>query len=97
MSTQDIEMEATAYGPVATSSLTSTAAGMIASAAAFVGRAIEAHVRYRTLKAAERQLMTLDDRMLKDIGLDRSEIMSALLNAESERLNGAQLIQAFGN
>jgi uncharacterized protein YjiS (DUF1127 family) len=44
---------------------------------------------YRAFRRAEQHLMALDDRMLKDIGIDRSEITSALINRNGERRNGA--------
>lgn len=44
----------------------------------------------RAMRRAENELMMLDDRMLRDIGLDRSEIASAVRNPEQERLNGAR-------
>lgn len=47
-------------------------------------------IHERALRRAENELMRLDYRMLKDIGLDRSEISSAVRNAGGERLNGAQ-------
>ena len=50
-----------------------------------LARAYNAHRAFRKARA---QLMALDDRMLKDIGIDRSEIASALLNEKSERRNG---------
>jgi uncharacterized protein YjiS (DUF1127 family) len=41
------------------------------------------------LRRAEQELMKLDDRMLRDIGLSRSEVASAVRNPEQERINGA--------
>jgi uncharacterized protein YjiS (DUF1127 family) len=94
MSTQNMQIEAAGYAPVATNSLKSSAGSAIAAAAAYVRSAIAAYIRYRAFKTAERRLMALDDRMLRDIGLDRTEITSALINARGERLNGAQLLEA---
>jgi uncharacterized protein YjiS (DUF1127 family) len=47
-------------------------------------------IRERALRRAENEPLGLDDRMLRDIGLDRSEIGSAVRNFDGERLNGAQ-------
>lgn len=47
-------------------------------------------IRERALRRAENELMALDDRMLRDIGLSRSEIASAVRNPAEERLNGAR-------
>ena len=47
-------------------------------------------VANRALRKAEAELMALDDRMLKDIGLDRSEIGSVLMDHVQERRNGAR-------
>ena len=43
---------------------------------------------YRALQARKAELMALDEQTLKDIGLDRSEIQSALVNRGHERRNG---------
>ena len=43
----------------------------------------------RALHKVGVELKTLDDRMLKDIGIDRSEIASLLIDAQ-ERMNGAR-------
>jgi uncharacterized protein YjiS (DUF1127 family) len=63
----------------------------VASAAStivgFVTRIVGGFIRYRSFRAAEKELQALDDRMLKDIGVDRSEIRSALINASNERRN----------
>lgn len=48
---------------------------------------------YRAFYQARAELMALDNRMLKDIGLDRSEITSALLNTAGERRNGTRTIE----
>lgn len=42
-------------------------------------------IRYRAFRVAEKELHLLDDRMLKDIGIDRSEIRSALSGAAQQR------------
>lgn len=44
----------------------------------------------RERRAAKAQLMALDDHMLKDIGLDRSEIDSVLLDTSRERSRGTR-------
>ena len=49
---------------------------------------LAAFARRRALRGAEAELMALDDQALKDIGLHRSEIRSALLDASSERRGG---------
>jgi len=41
----------------------------------------------RALRKAEAELLALDDRMLKDIGLDRTEIASMLMDGAAERRN----------
>jgi uncharacterized protein YjiS (DUF1127 family) len=42
------------------------------------------YVRRRMLSQLERELMTLDDRLLQDIGIDRSEIGRAIRYAPQE-------------
>jgi uncharacterized protein YjiS (DUF1127 family) len=44
-----------------------------------------AYRAHREHRAAKAQLMALDDHMLKDIGLDRSEIDSVLLDTSQDR------------
>jgi uncharacterized protein YjiS (DUF1127 family) len=55
-----------------------------------VRKAIAALVDYRAFRRAESELMALDDHALKDIGLDRSEIGSALTDHALERRNGVR-------
>jgi uncharacterized protein YjiS (DUF1127 family) len=53
-------------------------------------RMLSGFIRGRALRRAENELMGLDDRMLRDIGLSRTEIASAVRNPAGERLNGAR-------
>jgi uncharacterized protein YjiS (DUF1127 family) len=52
---------------------------------------LKSYRRYRAFKAARAELMVLDDRMLRDIGINRSEITSVLLDARGERTAPRQL------
>jgi uncharacterized protein YjiS (DUF1127 family) len=83
MNAQKFEIGAP-YG-VAEHKLPPQVAGAASTIASFVTRIAVGFSRYRSFRVAERELQALDDRMLKDIGVDRSEIRSALINASSER------------
>lgn len=76
MNTLNIRIEGTAYDPLTRLRSASTAA--VTAGKRLVWRAIAELICYRSLRAAEDELMALDDRMLKDIGLERSEINSLL-------------------
>ena len=53
-------------------------------------KAIAVFVAWRAFRRAESELMALDDHALKDIGLHRSEIGSALMDCAQERRNGGR-------
>ncbi|MFN3743779.1 MAG: DUF1127 domain-containing protein [Hyphomicrobiaceae bacterium] len=72
------------YG-VAEHKLPPALASAASAIASFVTRIAVGFSRYLKFRAAERELQALDDRMLKDIGIDRSEIRSALINASNAR------------
>ena len=93
MSTQNIQIQGAAYDPLTNEKLKSASVAAVAASKGVIRRAIAEFIRYRAFRAAEARLNTLDDRMLKDIGLDRSEIRSALLNIRHERLNGARYFE----
>lgn len=93
MSTQNLQIEGAAYDALTKEKLKSASTNTVAAGAGFVRRAITGFIRYRAFKAAEAKLYDLDSRMLKDIGLDRSEIRSALLNARHERINGSRYFE----
>lgn len=80
MTSQKYEIGAP-YG-TAEGTLTSSLTG---SLLAVVGRIATDLVRYRSFRKAEHELHALDDRMLKDIGIDRSEITSVLSSAAQQR------------
>lgn len=67
--------------------LPATLTGVASSVASYVTQVVADVVRYRSFRAAEKELHALDDRMLKDIGIDRSEIRSALSSAVQQRRN----------
>ncbi len=90
MSTQRIEMGSVPYiAPTEASSPVRPEA--FADITSRVRQLLAEYIRHRALLRAEKELMELDDRMLKDIGLARSEISSAVRNPAGERLNGARL------
>lgn len=93
MSTQNIHIEPAPFEGIANEKLKSASTAAVAAGKGFIWRAVAEFIRYRAFKAAEARLNDLDNRMLKDIGLDRSEIRSALLNAGQERLNGARYFE----
>lgn len=86
MSTQKCEIGAP-YG-AAEGALTTSATSAMSSFLGFAGGFVTACIRYRAFRKAERELHALDDRMLNDIGLNRSEITSALTSAANERRMG---------
>ncbi len=93
MSTQNIQIQGAAYDAVTNEKLKSASSAAVAAGKGIIWRAIAEFIRYRAFRAAEAKLYGLDDRMLKDIGLDRSEIRSALINAREERINGARYFE----
>jgi len=86
MSTQKCEIGAP-YG-AAESKLPTSIAGAASTVLGLVTKLIAGYIRYRSFRMAEKELSALDDRMLNDIGIDRSEIASTLINAANERRNG---------
>lgn len=88
MSAQKCELGAP-YGAAEGRLPTSTSiTGAATAVSSIVMKVIAGYIRYRSFRMAEKELHALDDRMLNDIGIDRSEITSALINAANERRNG---------
>lgn len=93
MSTQNIQIQGVAYDALTNEKLKSASTAAVAASKGAIWTAVAEFIRYRAFRAAEKKRHSLDDRMLKDIGLGRSEIRSALLNAGQERLNGARYFE----
>jgi uncharacterized protein YjiS (DUF1127 family) len=57
------------------------------------------YIRNRALRKAEQHLLVLDDRILKDIGIERSEIRSLVWGGPvgERRHSAAQSDQAYGS
>lgn len=86
MSTQKCEIGAPCG--VAEGKLSTSIAGAVSAVTGLAMKVIAGYIRYRSFRMAEKELRALDDRMLNDIGIDRSEITSALIDAANERRNG---------
>ncbi len=86
MSPQKVELGAP-YGD-AEGKLPTSFTGAAAAIAGITMKVVAGYIRYRSFRMAEKELYALDDRMLNDIGIDRSEITSTLINAANERRNG---------
>jgi uncharacterized protein YjiS (DUF1127 family) len=93
MSTQNIHIQAAPFEGIANEKLKSASTAAVAASKGFLWGLIAEFIRYRAFKVAEARLNDLDDRMLKDIGLNRSEIQSALMNSGHERINGARYFE----
>jgi uncharacterized protein YjiS (DUF1127 family) len=65
------------------------AAEVAAAALAMVGRGWRAYAHWRERRAAVRELHALDDRTLRDIGINRSEIDWVVWSPEVARLRAA--------
>jgi uncharacterized protein YjiS (DUF1127 family) len=93
MSTQNIQIERRAFEALTNEELKSASTAAVKAGKGVIWRMIAKFIRYRAFRAAEARLNDLDNRMLKDIGLHRSEIRSALLNAHQERVNGSRYFE----
>lgn len=90
MSTQRIHIAGYAHDGTGCEASRSTARAAVDTVVLPVRQMLARFIRERAMRRAENELMALDDRMLGDIGLSRSEIASAVRNPAEERLNGAR-------
>jgi uncharacterized protein YjiS (DUF1127 family) len=59
--------------------------GIVSHLISRAGRILAQRILEQAYRKAEKKLMQLDDRMLRDIGLTRGEIASAVRSCEQER------------
>jgi uncharacterized protein YjiS (DUF1127 family) len=90
MSTQRIHIGGYVDDDTALETSRSPALAMLDAIALPIRQMLARFIHERALRRAEKELMALDDRMLRDIGLSRSEIASAVRNPGEDRLNGAR-------
>jgi uncharacterized protein YjiS (DUF1127 family) len=84
MTSPKTEVGGAPYGAV----IDNTPASLFGTLTGLFKSAVTECIRHRSFRAAEKELHSLDDRMLRDIGITRSEISSALVDAAHERRNG---------
>ena len=85
MTTEKVETGAP-YG-VADEQLPASVSKAASGILAFVAGVATSYICYRSFRKAEMELQALDDRMLADIGVHRSEITSVLSSAALQRRN----------
>lgn len=88
MTYQKYEVGGAPYSATANAKSSSPFAQTFGPMTGLMKNTVARFIRYRTFRAAEKELHALDDRMLRDIGINRSEIASSLLDAAHERRNG---------
>lgn len=78
MSTQEIRIGGTMHEAARADTSRAALLAALAAARFRVRQRLTEYIRQRAFRQAEKELMALDERMLRDIGLSRSEIGSAV-------------------
>jgi uncharacterized protein YjiS (DUF1127 family) len=85
MSTNELPISENVIAPTPTA-LSNGLWAILARAVTKTWECIAAYLYRRALRRTEAELMSLDDRLLRDIGLTRSEIPAAVRRAEAHHL-----------